>query len=93
MEDVIIERKLFGDVLRPSRNFDNENVIPGATPSNRISVVADDIAPEDVYAIRFVEWKGILWSVKGVSEERPRLVLSLGEVYNGPVAPTDNTNN
>jgi hypothetical protein len=89
-EDVITERKFFGDVLRPSRSFREDGQVHRNTePSNRISVLADDYATENVYAIRFVEWKGVLWYVTKVDEERPRLIFSLGEVYHGPVAASD----
>lgn len=87
MEDVIVEKPYYGDVLRPARSFEQgEKVISDVTASNRISVVADDYASENVFAIRFVEWKGVLWSVSNVEEQRPRLIFRLGEVYNGPRA-------
>lgn len=89
-EDVITERKLYGDVLRPGRSYEEgTKVNKDISLSNRISVVIDDPwISENSYAIRFVEWKGVLWTVKKIDEARPRLILSLGEVYNGPVAST-----
>jgi len=90
MEDVITERNLYGDVLRPSRSFEEgEKVNRDAKLGNRISVIATDYVNENIDAIRFVEWKGVLWYVIRIEEERPRLIFSLGEVYNGPVAATD----
>ena len=92
MEDIITERPLYGDVLRPGRSFNEDGKVHRDTQmTNRISVLADDYAAENFYAIRFVEWKGVLWYVSSVSEERPRLILSLGEVYNGPVAATNDS--
>lgn len=94
MEDVITERPLYGDVLRPGRSFQEDGKVHRDTQmTNRISVLADDYAAENVYAIRFVEWKGVLWYVTQVAEERPRLILSLGEVYNGPVAASNGPGN
>ena len=88
MEDVIVEKPYYGDVLRPARSFEQgEKVINDIRASNQISVVADDYASENVFAIRFVEWKGVLWSVSNVEEQRPRLIFRLGEVYNGPRPP------
>lgn len=93
IDDVITERKLYGDVLRPGRSFDEDGQVNRNTQmTNRISVLADDYAAENVYAIRFVEWKGVLWYVTKVDEERPRLIFSLGEVYNGPIAASDDSN-
>lgn len=89
-EDVITERKLYGDVLSPSRSFqEGEKVNRDASVGNRISVLADNYTNENIDSIRFVEWKGVLWYVTKIVDERPRLIFSLGEVYNGPVAPTD----
>lgn len=90
MEDVITERPLYGDVLRPGRSFNEDGKVHRDTSvTNRISVLADDYAAENVYAIRFVEWKGVLWYVTKVEEERPRLIFSLGEVYRGPTATSN----
>lgn len=88
MEDVIVEKKLYGDVLRPGRSYQEDGkVFRDTQPTNRISVLADDYASLRSFSIRFIEWKGVLWQVTKVDEERPRLILSLGEVYNGPVGP------
>jgi len=94
MEDVITERSLYGDVLRPGRSFNEDGQVHRNTlTTNRISVLADDYASENVYAIRFVEWKGVLWYVTKVDEERPRLIFSLGEVYRGPTAASNAPDN
>lgn len=87
-EDVITERRLFGDVLRPSRSFDTgDKVIPDSKLGNRISVLVDDEITANIDAIRFIEYRGNFWSVSRIEEERPRLILSMGEVYSGPRAP------
>lgn len=92
-EDVITERKLFGDVLRPSRSFDiGEKTLPDSRLGNRISVLVDDEITANIDAIRFIEYRGNLWHVTQIVEERPRLILSMGEVYNGPRATTDPAN-
>jgi hypothetical protein len=39
---------------------------------------------ENYLQIKYVEWAGFLWTVNSVDVERPRLILSLGGVYNGP---------
>jgi hypothetical protein len=40
------------------------------------------------FDIRYVEWMGELWTVANVETQRPRLILTLGEVYNGPTSTT-----
>jgi hypothetical protein len=52
--------------------------------SNSISIVASAYASERFFAIKYVEWAGKFWTVTDVTVEAPRLILQLGEVYNGP---------
>lgn len=81
----ITERSYFGDVVRNSRKLsDGESVNDDLTVSNSISIVADAYASEHFHAIRYVQWQGALWKVTDVTVERPRLLLRLGGVYNGP---------
>lgn len=84
-EDVIIERPYYGDVVRNSRKLsEGETLNNDLTVGNSISIVADAYANEHFFAIRYVEWAGSLWTVSDVVVERPRLILRLGTVYNGP---------
>ena len=81
----IVERSYFGDVIRNTRRLsEGENVNPDLSVGNSISIVADAYANDHFFAIRYVEWAGSLWTVSEVTVERPRLILRLGEVYNGP---------
>lgn len=89
MEDVVKERMLFGDVLLPGRSFStSDKIIPDSSVTNRISLVADEYTNENFFDLRFIEYKGVLWTITRIEEKRPRLIVSLGEVYNGPVAAT-----
>jgi hypothetical protein len=84
-EDVITERNLYGDVLRPSRSADlGDKAIPDSRMGNRISVMADAHVLSMIHDIRYVEYRGELWYISRIDEEPPRLIFSLGEVYNGP---------
>ena len=86
-KDVITERNYFGDILNNIRRFqENEKVNDDLVLSNSISILADAYALNHFFAIRFVEWAGALWTVNTVEVERPRLILRLGGVYNGPRA-------
>jgi hypothetical protein len=84
-EDGIEEREYFGDVVRNTRRLgEGEGVNSNITVSNTISIVADAYAYAQFFAIRYVEWMGALWTVTDVEVQSPRLLLRLGEVYNGP---------
>lgn len=84
----IVERPYYGDILQNSRQTDEKTTVnPNLTVSNRISILADAYANETFFAIRYVEWMGSLWQVQNVLVQAPRLILTLGGVYNGPTAP------
>jgi hypothetical protein len=83
--DTIVEREYYGDVIQNMRNLrEGENLNPDLSVRNSISIVADAYANDHFFAIRYVEWAGTLWTVSGVEVQSPRLLLRLGEVYNGP---------
>jgi hypothetical protein len=85
--DTIVERSYFGDVIRNSRKLsEGENLNKDLSIGNSISIVADAYANDHFFAIRYIEWAGVLWTVKDVEVQRPRLIFRLGEVYNGPTA-------
>jgi hypothetical protein len=86
--DEIVEYSYYGDVIRNARNLrEGENLPFDLNVQNSISIVADAYANEHFFAIRYVEWAGVLWTVPSVEVQSPRLLLRLGEVYNGPTAP------
>jgi hypothetical protein len=83
--DEITEQSYYGDVIRNSRELrEGENLNKDLSVQNSISIVADAYANDHFFAIRYVEWAGVLWTVSSVEVQSPRLLLRLGEVYNGP---------
>lgn len=84
-KDTITEIAYFGDVIRNTRKLDSgEKLNEDISVSNSISIVADDQAIKHFFKIKYVRWAGTLWTVTNVEVKSPRLVLSLGSVYNGP---------
>lgn len=84
--DNIVEKTYSGDVIKNSRKLqEGEYLNKDLSVGNSISIVADAYANEHFFAIRYVAWAGSLWEVIDVTVERPRLLLRLGGVYNGPV--------
>lgn len=83
--DAITERPYFGDVIRNTRKLESgEHLNSDISVSNSISIVADQYANEHFFKIKYVRWAGVLWTVDSVEVKSPRLILSLGSVYNGP---------
>lgn len=90
--DVITEHSYYGDVVRTQRNLrEGENLNFDLNVQNSISIVADAYANDHFFAIRYVEWAGVLWTVSDVEVQSPRLLLRIGEVYNGQTAGTTPT--
>jgi hypothetical protein len=84
--DTIHEVEYFGDVVRNTRRLESgEDLNNDITVGNSISIVADDdYAINHFFKIKYVRWTGELWTVTNVESRPPRLILSLGSVYNGP---------
>lgn len=83
--NVITEHEYKGDVLSNTRRLQTiDQLNDDITISDQISIVADAFANENFHSIRFVEYMGTVWKVTTVdATRRPRLVLTLGGVYNG----------
>lgn len=80
----IIERKYFGDILQANRRTQTSNQVnDNLTISNRISIVSDPFAMENSTWIHYVVLMGAKWKVTDVEFQYPRLVLTVGGVYNG----------
>lgn len=80
----LVERPYYGDVVRIIRRLESgQSINDDISLTNAISIVADAYANENFFAIRYVGWMGAKWKVTTVEVLRPRLLLTLGEVYNG----------
>ena len=85
-EPQIVERKYYGQLLRPTHrsveanaNSINDNI----TISNEISILCDAFARENFSNIQYIEFMGAKWKVTKVQIASPRLILTTGGVYNG----------
>jgi hypothetical protein len=79
-------REYYGDVLRNttrwSRNSDSVN--DDLTVSTQINILADAFAFQKFHSIKWIEFMGVKWVVESVDPTKPpRLLLTLGGVYNG----------
>ena len=82
-EEKIVERPYFGDVLRRSRRLESSgNLNSNVNVTNEISIVADPYANQNLFAMRYVEFMGTKWEISNVDVQYPRLVLTIGGVYN-----------
>lgn len=80
----ITERQYYGDIIRNNRRLENSGEINDSiNVTNQISIVADPYAIQNFWKIRYATFMGQKWKVKDVSVEQPRLILTLGGLYNG----------
>ena len=83
-KDTIVERMYYGDVIRNNRRLESsEKINDDVNISNEISILADPYANENFHLIKYVEFMGTKWKVSNITVQFPRLILSVGGVYNG----------
>lgn len=88
-EPKVTEKECFGDFVRNTRRIDSASQVnDNVTISNELSIVADPYALENFHSIRYASYQKTLWKVTSVEVQFPRLILQLGEVYNGPTPET-----
>lgn len=83
-ETVIEERNYYGDMLSNFRKLQNSGgVNDNVNIANKISIVSDPFADQNFHSIRYAEYMGTKWKVTDVEVLYPRLILTLGGVWNG----------
>lgn len=80
----IVERSYYGDVLEFGRLMQGgDKINEDVTVGNQLSVVADPFAQSNLYAMRYATFCGQHWKITNVKVQYPRLVLTLGGIWNG----------
>ncbi len=82
-DEELIERMYYGDLLRNTRKLEGaDKVNADINIANEISVVADPFAYQNFHLMRYVELMGVKWKITNVEVQYPRLILTIGGVYN-----------
>lgn len=82
-EPQIVDRPYYGDVM--SNRWKRQNsggVNDDINLSNQIGIVSDPYAVQHCSAITYVEFMGEKWKVTDVEVQFPRLILTIGGVWN-----------
>lgn len=92
-EEQITERPYTGDLLQNYGKRENSsNVNDNINISNRVSIISDPYASDHFFAIRYVKFNipklGGVWKVTNVEINYPRIILTIGGVYNEGLAET-----
>lgn len=80
----IFEHTYYGDVIRNTRSLQSSGQVnDDVNVSNLISIIADPYAMKTFHSIRYIEFMDTKWKVTNVEVQYPRLILTIGGVYNG----------
>ena len=84
----LIEKSYSGEVMQTQRSWqpDGNKLNDNTNINNQISIVADPYAYQHFGSIRYIKWMNQSWKVTNISVNYPRLVLTIGGVYNGEQA-------
>lgn len=73
-----------GDIIRQSSSSQNgDKVNSDITLSHRVSLLGDAYAFGNYYTIKWVQLDGRKWQVSSVELQRPRIIVTLGGLWNG----------
>jgi hypothetical protein len=80
----IEERYYVGDIIEMRHRWEqssqqNDNL----KINNRISIISDVYLNQHLSSIKYVTFMGSKWKVNSLDVKYPRVILDLGEVYNG----------
>ena len=85
-EELIVRKAYSGDVYRKSRSWQNgQNVNDELNVNLEVSIVADPYAFHNFHKMRIIQYMGTYWKISNIDVQYPRLVLTLGDVYTGPI--------
>ena len=83
-KEQVVERPYYGDLTRNTSRYQSSGgVNDDININNIISIVADPYANENFQHMRYVEFMGAKWKISNVEVQYPRLLLTVGGVYNG----------
>lgn len=73
-----------GDVLRLGASVQNgDKVNNDVTLNHRVSLVADEYALGNYHDIKYIEIDGREWRVDSIEVQHPRIIVTLGGLWNG----------
>ena len=83
-KEQIIKRSYYGDLTRNSRRLQTaDKVNDDINISNVLSIVSDPYAMNNFHSMRYAEFMGSKWKITNVEVSYPRLILTLGGIWNG----------
>ena len=82
-KEQITKREYFGELVRNTRKLQTaDQVNDNININNEVSIIADPYAISNFHSMRYAEFMGTKWKISNVEVKYPRLILTLGGVYN-----------
>lgn len=82
-EEKTIDVDCYGDVIKNSYRWQNgQGINDDLLISQQISILADEYVCQNAPYIRYAEYMGVKWKIINIEPQRPRLLLTLGGIYN-----------
>jgi hypothetical protein len=84
-EPKLVERIHYGNLIKNYKKLYSSSDTPndGIDISNSISIVADPFAMTNFQSMTYATFMGKKWKITNVEVQYPRLIISLGGMYNG----------
>lgn len=83
-KEKIVPHNYYGDLIQNTRRLQSADQLnDNINVANEISIVADPFANENFHSMRYVEFMGAKWKISNVRVQYPRLILTVGGLYNG----------
>ena len=84
-KQTIIEREYYGELIRNTKNIQtvSDKISDDINIANELNIVSDPYANQNFHSIKYVNFMSTNWKVKSVEVKYPKLILTLGGVYNG----------
>ena len=80
----ITEKKYYGEIVKDNRRIENNTQINDSINiSNNISVVSNSFMLSNLAFMRYITFMGSKWNISSVDIKPPRMIISIGGVYNG----------
>lgn len=82
-ETQVTEQMYYGEIIRNTRRLQSSDKLnDDITVSNEISIIGDPYAYQNFHNMKYVEFMGAKWKVASVEVQYPRLILTIGGLYN-----------
>lgn len=82
-EDTIVEREYYGDMTSDRRKRQTSGEVnDNLNLANVISIIADPFALSNCSNMAYAEIMGTKWKISEVEVQYPRLILTIGGVWN-----------